>query len=64
MAAWAHLTVRCPVCEQPFRLAYRIRHRQTNRGIELGISRPDTSAITTHIAKAHSVATTSSANDT
>lgn len=64
MPARAHVTVRCPVCEQPFRLACRIRDRHTNSGIEVRVGRPDTSAITAHIAKAHSVASASSANDT
>ncbi len=58
MAVWAYTTVRCPACAQPFRVACRIRHRITGRGIELRAGRPDISAVTTHVAKAHTVATT------
>ncbi|MET9140559.1 hypothetical protein [Streptomyces parvulus] len=53
MAAWAHVTVRCPACGQPFKLAARVQHRATARGLELHVGRPDTSPITSHAARAH-----------
>lgn len=64
MAAWAHVTVRCPACGQPFKLAARVRHRATARGLELSVGRPDTSPITTHVTKAHTRASASTATNT